>query len=368
MSILQSDAAKLTGSGKAADQAPGQSESQAAEFSEEADAAISLTAGKKRSRFWWRLIATGISALLIVLSVVIVSRILLSTDYHALRLAIRATSMEQFAIAIAFTAISYFALTGYDAIAIKQLGLKVKYRTTALASFTSYAISFTLGFALVTGGTVRYWIYSQVGLRAGTVASLTLIAGLTFWLGMILIVGLAFLLRPESLSFVNQLSSAINLLIGIAALAFILTYVMWVSRGRRRLSIKGMILELPGFKLTTGQLALGAIDLVFAAAVLFVLLPDGHGLDFVTFLAIYILGCLLGIASNAPGGIGIFEVTILKMVPSPSVEALLAALLLFRVVYYFAPFILAFALLGAHEVMRRWKVLRAEMGANITGK
>jgi len=334
------------------------------ESADQAGRPINLSADSARRRFWWRVVATGFSALLLILSAIIVSRILLRTDYNALRLAIQNTSMEQFAVAFVFTLISYLALTGYDAIAIRQLKLQVKYRTTALASFTSYAISFTLGFALVTAGTVRYWIYSQVGVRAGSVASLTLIAGLTFWLGMILVTGLAFLLRPEALSWVNQLSPIVNVLIGLAAVGFILVYVLWVSFGRRRLSVRGMILELPGFRLTSGQLLLGAIDLIFASAVLFVLLPDGHGLDFMTFVAIYVFGCLLGIASNAPGGIGVFEVTILNMVPSPSTEALLAALLLFRVVYYFVPFVLAFALLGAHEVLRRWKGLRAEMKAD----
>ncbi len=76
-------------------------------------------------------------------------------------------------------AVSFTALTGYDALALRQLRVRVPYKTTALASFTSYAISFTLGFPLITAGTVRYWIYSQVGLAASKVASLTLVAGVT---------------------------------------------------------------------------------------------------------------------------------------------------------------------------------------------
>lgn len=315
----------------------------------------------QRRRFWFRILATGLSTLILALSAIIVTRVLLTTDYHALRLAIRATSLEQFSGAMVFTALSYMALTGYDAVAIRQLQLKVRYATTALASFTSYAISFTLGFPLVTGGTVRYWIYSQVGLRASQVASLTLIAGITFWLGMVLVIGVAFLLRPEKIAEINQLAMVLNVLIGLGAVGAILIYIVWVSRSRRRLSIRGIALELPGLKLTAGQLVLGAIDLVCAAAVLHVLLPDGHGLDFVSFVAIYVFACLLGIASHAPGGIGAFEVTILNMVPSPSTEALLAALVLFRIVYYLVPFVLAFALLGAHEGLRRWKSLRQEM-------
>lgn len=312
-------------------------------------------------RFWLRVLVTGFSSLILVLSAIIVTRTLVATDYHALRLAVRAMSMEQFAAAFFFTALSYFALTGYDAVAVRQLQLKVRLATTALASYTSYAISFTLGFPLVTAGTVRYWIYSQAGIGAGSVASLTLISGITFWLGMVLVIGIALVLRPSHLSDVNQLTPALNFLLGCAALAGIALYILWVSRHRRRLSVKGIVLELPGFRLTAGQLLLGTIDLLCASAALYVLLPGGHGLDFMTFVAVYVLGCLLGIASHAPGGIGAFEVTILKMVPSPSVEAMLAALLLFRVIYYVIPFVIAFALLGASEVWRRWHGLRAEM-------
>ena len=41
-------------------------------------------------------------------------------------------------------------------------------------------------FPLVTGGAVRFWIYGPAGLSAGKIASLTAVAGITFWLGMAL--------------------------------------------------------------------------------------------------------------------------------------------------------------------------------------
>jgi hypothetical protein len=83
-----------------------------------------------------------------------------------LRQAIAATSADQIAAAALLTVVSFLALTGYDGLALRQLNARVRYKTTALASFTSYAISFTLGFPLITAGTVRYWIYSQAGLTA----------------------------------------------------------------------------------------------------------------------------------------------------------------------------------------------------------
>ena len=71
---------------------------------------------------------------------------------------------------------------------------------------------------------------------------------------------------------------------------------------------------------------------------------------------------MLGIASHSPGGLGVFEATILQAVGG-DVDALLAALLMFRCIYYIAPFIVAMALLGGVEATRRWRSIREAMAA-----
>jgi len=314
----------------------------------------------RRHRMWSR-VGAGFSICILALSVWVLGRTIAGLHWGELRAAIAATSLEQIVGASLLTAISYIALTGYDAVAIRQLHLRVPYRTTALASFTSYAISFTLGFPLVTAGTVRYWIYSRAGVSAGKVASLTVIAGLTFWLGMALVIGVALTIQPDAIAEVNRLKGWVNLLIGLSILSAIMYYLAWISRGHRRVSVQGLRLELPGLTLTLSQILLGVIDLGCAAGALFVILPAGHGLDFISFCATYVLACLLGIASHMPGGIGAFEATMLNTVPAPSPETLLASLLLFRIIYYVAPFVLALALLGANEGIRRWNSLRAAM-------
>jgi hypothetical protein len=78
-------------------------------------------------------------------------------------------------------------------------------------------------------------------------------------------------------------------------------------------------------------------------------------------VTVYVFGSLLGIVSNAPGGIGVFEATMLKTIPAQSEAALFASLLLFRIIYYLVPFVFALALLGAHESVKRWTSLRAAM-------
>ena len=315
----------------------------------------------ERRRKLWSRIGAAFSLCILVLSVFVLGRTIAGLHWGELRAAIAATSAEQIIGASFFTALSYIALTGYDAVALRQLRISVPYRTTALASFTSYAMSFTLGFPLITAGTVRYWIYARAGVSAAKVASLTIIAGLTFWLGMALVIGIALTMQPDGISAVNRLQGWVNLIIGLSVLFAMMFYLAFVSRGQRRVSVQGLRLELPGLTLTLSQLLIGVFDLVCAAAALFVILPKDHGLDFISFCAAYVFSCLLGIASHMPGGIGAFEATMLNAVPGPSTEALLASLLLFRVIYYVAPFILALAILGANESIRRWNSLRAAM-------
>ena len=113
-------------------------------------------------------------------------------------------------------------------------------------------------------------------------------------------------------------------------------------------------------------MALGVIDVCAAAGALYVLLPKGHGLGFLTFTALYSFAAMLGIASHAPGGLGVFEATMLNGVGGSS-DQVLASLLLFRGIYYVAPFVLAMALLGAYEAVRRWRSLREAMAATTSG-
>ncbi len=308
-----------------------------------------------------RTFAAALSIGIACLALFVLTRTFMQINVGDLRGAIAATSGERITLALVLTGVSFLALTGYDALALRQLRVHVPYPTTALASFTSYAISFTLGFPLITAGTVRYWIYSTKGLSAGKVASLTIIAGLTFWLGMILVIGIGFAVRADGVSHLDHLAPILNRAIGIAVIVALVAYLAWAAKGQRQAKIQGFTLELPGFWLTAGQICLGLIDLCAAAGVLYTLLAPPRLIDYLSFVTAYVFGSLLGIASNAPGGIGVFEATMLKTVPAHSEAELFAALLLFRIIYYLVPFVLALALLGAHESIKRWHTLRAAM-------
>jgi glycosyltransferase 2 family protein len=313
-----------------------------------------------RRRATLRRLGVAASVIIIAVSLTIFLRTLIRVDPNKFKAAIAATSGDQIMLSFGFTALSYLALTGYDGLALRHLGIKIPYRLTALASFASYALSFTLGFPLVTGGAVRYWIYGPAGLSAGKVASLTVVAGITFWLGMGLVVGAGFLSASDPVAEIDHFHPLANRLIGAGIICALIVYLVWISRMRWRDAAVLGEFKLPGPLLTLGQMALGVIDVCSAAAALYVLLPQDHRLTFPTFATLYSFAAMFGIASHAPGGLGVFEATILQGVGG-SQDAVLASLLLFRGVYYVVPFIAAMAMLGGVEAVRRWRSLREAM-------
>jgi len=87
--------------------------------------------------------------------------------------------------------------------------------------------------------------------------------------------------------------------------------------------------------------------------------PDEPHIGFVTLGVIFVSATLLGFASYAPGGIGVFDAAMLIALWQFDKEGLLAGLLLFRLVYYIVPFALALVLLGLREVVPSFHALHA---------
>jgi uncharacterized membrane protein YbhN (UPF0104 family) len=315
----------------------------------------------RRKRLMQRLGAIA-SVVLFIAAIVVLVFVIRELDSDKVLATFYATSRWQIAAALALTALSYLMLTGYDALALRQIARKqVPYLLTAMASFTSFAVSFTLGFPLLTAATVRFWVYSSVGLGTGAIASLTLIAGLTFWLGMSIVLGTVMVLQPAKTAGFTRLPVDLNFYAGLAVLAGVLAYIGWIFAKPRSLTLQGWTFHLPKPSISLAQMALGAADVCAACGVLYVLLPQGHGVPFATVIAAYVFANLLGVASHAPGGIGVFEATILVSLPGIPREALLGSVLLYRVCYYLIPFVAAIWLLGLREIWIRSRRMRKEM-------
>ena len=251
-----------------------------------------------------------------------------------------------------FVAGGYFTLTFYDVFALRTIGWgSIPYRVAMLASFTSYAIGHNVGASVLTGGAVRYRVYSAWGLDAIAVTKLCFVAGLTFWLGNATVLGLGIAYAPNAASAIDQLPAWFNRGLAFVILSVLASYVIWVWRRPRVIGRRGWKVTLPDGPLTLLQIGIGIVDLAFCALAMFMLLPVEPNIGFVTLAVIFVAATLLGFASHAPGGIGVFDAAMLVALWQFDKQKLLAGLLLFRLLYYVVPLLLSLLILGGRELV-----------------
>jgi hypothetical protein len=297
-------------------------------------------------------LGVAISVTVIGIACYVLYRMLRDIDTFEVIEAIKGTEPRSIALAALFVAAGYFTLTFYDLFAMRAIGRRdIPYRINALAAFTSYSIGHNVGASVFTGGAVRYRIYSAWGLNAIDVAKICFIAGLTFWLGNAAVLGLGIAYHPEAASSVDQLPSWLNRLIAIAIIICLVSYVIWVWMQPRNVGRGPWTVVLPGGPLTLLQVAIGIVDLGFCALAMYTLVPDEPNLGFVVVAVIFVSATLLGFASHSPGGLGVFDAAMLVGLWQMDREDLLAGMLLFRLLYYIAPFVLSVILLTFREVI-----------------
>jgi uncharacterized membrane protein YbhN (UPF0104 family) len=293
-----------------------------------------------------------LSITIIAVAVTVLYHLLRDIDTDQVLAAIHATDGRDFLLAALAVAAGYFTLTFYDLFALRAIGrADIPYRVAALAGFTSYSVAHNVGASVFTAGAVRYRIYSTYGLGAIEVAKICFIAGLTFWLGNAAVLGLGIAYAPQAASAIDQLPAWINRLIALTILLLLASYVIWVWRRPRVIGRSQWQITLPGGPSMLLQIGIGILDLGFCALAMYVLVPDEPNIGFVTLAVIFVSATLLGFASHAPGGLGVFDAAMLVALWQFDKEELVAGLLLFRLLYYIIPFVLSLMILGTRELM-----------------
>jgi uncharacterized membrane protein YbhN (UPF0104 family) len=312
----------------------------------------------------WGRLGVVLSVTIIAIAIYALVNILRDIDTREVIHALVHADARDVVVAAILVAAAYFTLTFYDLFALRTIGRSdVPYRIAALGGFTSYSVGHNVGASVFTGGAVRYRIYSAWRLDAIEVAKLCFFAGLTFWLGNATVLGLGIAFVPEAASSIDQLPPWLNRILAFAALFILAFYVVWAWTGRRVVGRDGWQVTLPGGWLTLLQIGIGIIDLSFCALAMYVLMPDEPHIGFVTLAVVFVSATLLGFASHAPGGIGVFDAAMLVALWQYDKEDLLAGLLLFRLLYYVVPFVLSLAILGIREIILAVRATRTRGGA-----
>ncbi|MCP3735785.1 bifunctional lysylphosphatidylglycerol flippase/synthetase MprF [Sphingomonas sp. RP10(2022)] len=298
------------------------------------DAALALATRHRRS--------LTVAMVLLVAGIGFAALRLVLREVHLsdVRAALAEVPRARIAAALALTTTSYLLLTGLDWVALRSVGRPLPWRIAAAGSFTSYTLSHNLGLSLITGGSARLRLYGAAGLAFGEIAQVAAICGLAFWAGVAgaagvgLIVGDGVVLGPVTLG--PGLSRGLGaVLIGLLAVLPLLR-----TRGITTLGPERFGVALPSLKQMASLGALSLADLTVASAALFVLVPAAAPGAFPGFVVAYAVAVVVALLLHVPGGLGVFETVVLASVPGDR-PALFAALLLYRLIYYLLPLLVA---------------------------
>ena len=278
-------------------------------------------------------------------------------DYHAMMRAVRETPRSLIWLSISFTTLSFVALVGRDECALIYIGSRVPATPLLLGSFCGSALGNAIGFGALTGKAVRDRIYGAVGLRSEQIDHITLFLDVAFGVGLASFAAVNSILAGARLARLWSISTVSLEVMAAAVLLAIVGVGVVGIRHRSALAAPGLSITMPGPGLALLQLFLTEVDLLGAAAALWVLLPLTR-IDFFTFAAVFSAAIALGVISRVPGGLGVFEIVVfLALAGYVPRNELAAALVIYRGVYFVLPLMLAATALAAYE-------LRPETGAD----
>lgn len=260
--------------------------------------------------------------------------------------ALTAIPKSNLALGLLFAACSYFCLAWNDWLGVRYAGKPLPFRQTALASFTGLSIGHNVGMAALSSGAVRYRFYSRWALTGEEIAKIILFCGVTVALGLSTLGAVGMLLRPDDVAKMTGLGSGAILAVAGLGMVVPVGYLILSATVRKPLKIRSWSFEPPRLPLALGQLIVGTVNFACVAACLHQMLSALGDASYIQVATASITANVAAIISHVPGGLGVLEATIVHVLPGAES---IAAVIAYRVIYYFIPLAIGLSLLVGSE-------------------
>jgi uncharacterized membrane protein YbhN (UPF0104 family) len=286
---------------------------------------------------------------------------------------LRAISATDYLLAGLSTLLAYAALAWYDRIALLHLGVKhISWIFISMCSFTTYALSHNIGASVFSGAMVRYRAYTSKGLTAAQVAALVVLCSYTFAFGNVLLGGALLTWNPGMMQrlsgflpeiFTNPGAARV---VGLVCLGFVGLYIAGSLMHLRPFRFGKFEILYPRPDIMVRQLFAAPAELIGAAGIIYFALPEQGNPGYIVVLGAFLLSFSAALVSHAPGGLGVFELVFINLMPDVPRLQVLAALLVWRLFYLIIPLLAALAVVALFERHKLVEKLRG--GASASGE
>ncbi|CAM5387536.1 hypothetical protein ATER59S_01844 [Aquamicrobium terrae] len=245
---------------------------------------------------------------------------------------------------------AYAALAGYDRIALLHLRRRMSWPFVMLCSFTTYALSHNIGGSVFSGAVIRYRAYGTRGLSGQEVGVLVGICWITFVLSTLLVAGVVLLLEPDLFERFSDIGyGGFSAGAGLFMLLLVVAYVFGSWLHLKPLNIGRFQLQYPRLPIVARQLTIGPAELLAAAGIFYFALPAEANPGYLVVLGVFLVAFSLAQISHAPGGLGVFEFICLAGLSNMDQAGVVAALLVFRLLYLIVPLLIALVVVVLFE-------------------
>ncbi len=279
-------------------------------------------------------------------------RLASEASYDAVVAALVATEPWRLVAALALTAVSFATLTLYDYNGFAAIGRPQPWRRIAPGAVAAYAVAQTAGFGPLSGGAIRMRYYTPLGITPADIARVVAFVTIAFGAGLAVTAALGALWEAGAVAGLVHVATGWIVAASLAALA---AGGLLLAAGGRRFApafLGGRAFTLPARGIMLRQVAVTLLDTVAAAGVLWVLLPPGS-IGYFALLPLFSVALVLGILSHVPAGLGVFEAILVAALGQAAHPAeILAAIMLYRLVYQIVPLAIAAAGLTVAEARR----------------
>ena len=181
--------------------------------------------------------------------------------------------------------------------------------------------------------------------------------------GLWAIIGIVMVINPSEFVHMLPIPSNFVTLTGAAMLKLMFSYFKWTWQNDRMIHVGPLAFRSPEGKLGINLTVVTVLDLIGTALTLYVLLPPDLTLDFIYFIDLFVVALGLGVLSHSPGGLGVFDATIIAGLGATGRSDVMVAIALYRLVYTVIPATLSlisvvFVWLYAHRARMQLAILK----------
>ncbi|MDR5754194.1 MULTISPECIES: bifunctional lysylphosphatidylglycerol flippase/synthetase MprF [unclassified Caballeronia] len=274
-----------------------------------------------------------------------------AVDYKSVMRQLRQLPLDAWGAALGATALSFVALIGRDAVGLRHIGAMVPRSLLWVGATVGSALGNATGFGALTGGAVRCRVYGAADVTPAQVGRLTVFTSVTLALSLVLMAAAGMVVSADTLARMMPLSPAMLRATGAALVLAMAALVACCGKTPRTLSSRWTWLRftVPARRDFVAQIALAVVDVIAAGLALWALLPHAQ-VGFGDFLTVYSAAMLLGMIGHTPGGVGVFEASmVFALGGSVQTPEMVAALLAYRAIYFGVPLILSAGVMAAFE-------------------